>query len=293
MNTKERGVNIKSLYVQKISIKVINNNDKQYISLTDIAKKINSSSPADIIKNWLRNKNTISFLGLWEKLNNPDFNIVEFDQIINKAGYHYFTLSPKKWIISVNAIGLISKSGKYDGGTYAISDIAFEFASWISPEFKLYLIKEFERLKKEEAQEEKLTWESTRILSKINYAIHTESIKNNLIPELTIEQQNTVYKNEADILNVAVFGMTANEWKKRYPNKAKDGNIRDYASLIELIILSNLEAMNSLLIEKNFFFKTFSYIKQGSQKSDKNINKRKTKNVKEIKKAAINCLFFI
>lgn len=251
MNTKERGVNIKSLYVQKISIKVINNNDKQYISLTDIAKKINSSSPADIIKNWLRNKNTISFLGLWEKLNNPDFNIVEFDQIINKAGYHYFTLSPKKWIISVNAIGLISKSGKYDGGTYAISDIAFEFASWISPEFKLYLIKEFERLKKEEAQEEKLTWESTRILSKINYAIHTESIKNNLIPELTIEQQNTVYKNEADILNVAVFGMTANEWKKRYPNKAKDGNVRDYASLIELIILSNLEAMNSLLIEKN------------------------------------------
>lgn len=251
MNTKERGVNIKSLYVQKISIKVINNNDKQYISLTDIAKKINSSSPADIIKNWLRNKNTISFLGLWEKLNNPDFNIVEFDQIINKAGYHYFTLSPKKWIISVNSIGLISKSGKYDGGTYAISDIAFEFASWISPEFKLYLIKEFERLKKEEAQEEKLTWESTRILSKINYAIHTESIKNNLIPELTIEQQNTVYKNEADILNVAVFGMTANEWKKRYPKKAKDGNIRDYASLIELIILSNLEAMNSLLIEKN------------------------------------------
>lgn len=251
MNTKERGVNIKSLYVQKISIKVINNNDKQYISLTDIAKKINSSSPADIIKNWLRNKNTISFLGLWEKLNNPDFNIVEFDQIINKAGYHYFTLSPKKWIISVNAIGLISKSGKYDGGTYAISDIAFEFASWISPEFKLYLIKEFERLKKEEAQEEKLTWESTRILSKINYAIHTGSIKNNLIPELTIEQQNTVYKNEADILNVAVFGMTANEWKKRYPNKAKDGNVRDYASLIELIILSNLEAMNSLLIEKN------------------------------------------
>lgn len=251
MNTKERGVNIKSLYVQKISIKVINNNDKQYISLTDIAKKINSSSPADIIKNWLRNKNTISFLGLWEKLNNPDFNIVEFDQIINKAGYHYFTLSPKKWIISVNSIGLISKSGKYDGGTYAISDISFEFASWISPEFKLYLIKEFERLKKEEAQEEKLTWESTRILSKINYAIHTESIKNNLIPELTIEQQNTVYKNEADILNVAVFGMTANEWKKRYPKKAKDGNIRDYASLIELIILSNLEAMNSLLIEKN------------------------------------------
>lgn len=251
MNTKERGVNIKSLYVQKISIKVINNNDKQYISLTDIAKKINSSSPADIIKNWLRNKNTISFLGLWEKLNNPDFNIVEFDQIINKAGYHYFTLSPKKWIISVNSIGLISKSGKYDGGTYAISDIAFEFASWISPEFKLYLIKEFERLKKEEAQEEKITWESTRILSKINYAIHTESIKNNLIPELTIEQQNTVYKNEADILNVAVFGMTANEWKKRYPKKAKDGNIRDYASLIELIILSNLEAMNSLLIEKN------------------------------------------
>lgn len=235
MNTKERGVNIKSLYVQKISIKVINNNDKQYISLTDIAKKINSSSPADIIKNWLRNKNTISFLGLWEKLNNPDFNIVEFDQIINKAGYHYFTLSPKKWIISVNSIGLISKSGKYDGGTYAISDIAFEFASWISPEFKLYLIKEFERLKKEEAQEEKLTWESTRILSKINYAIHTESIKNNLIPELTIEQQNTVYKNEADILNVAVFGMTANEWKKRYPKKAKDGNIRDYAlSLIHI-----------------------------------------------------------
>lgn len=177
--------------------------------------------------------------------------MVEFDQIINKAGYHSFTLSPKKWITSVNAIGLISKSGKYDGGTYAISDIAFEFASWISPEFKLYLIKEFERLKKEEAQEEKFTWESTRILSKINYTIQTESIKNNLIPELTIEQQNAIYKNEADILNVAVFGMTANEWKQRYPDKAKYGNIRDYASLIELIILSNLEAMNSLLIEKN------------------------------------------
>ena len=184
-------------------------------------------------------------------MHNPNFNLVEFDQIKNLAGYHYFTLSPKKWITAVNAIGMLSKSGKYDGGTYAISDIAFEFASWISPEFKLYLIKEFERLKKQESQKEMITWESTRILAKINYVIHTDAIKNNLIPELTFQQQNTVYKNEADILNVAVFGMTANEWKQRYPDKAKYGNIRDYASLIELIILSNLEAMNSLLIEKN------------------------------------------
>lgn len=226
-------------------------------------------------------------------MHNPNFNLVEFDQIKNLAGYHYFTLSPKKWITAVNAIGLLSKSGKYDGGTYAISDIAFEFASWISPEFKLYLIKEFERLKKLEAQKEKLTWESTRILAKINYVIHTNAIKNNLIPELTFQQRNTNYKNEADILNVAVFGMTASEWEKRYPEKAKKGNIRDYASLIELIILSNLEAMNSLLVEKNMSASKRLILLNKAAKNQMNIlTKEKQKRLEEQKNKQVILLIF-
>ena len=240
------------IVVQENKIRVMRVGNTDYISLTDLSRYANEENPANVIIHWMSSKNTFNYIGLWEQLNNENFNFTEFSEIKNnELVKSSFTLSPRKWIAKTNAIGMISKGGKYSIGTFAHPDIAFEFASWLSPEFKLYLIKEFERLKKEEAQEEKLTWESTRILSKINYTIQTESIKNNLIPELTIEQQNAIYKNEADILNVAVFGMTANEWKQRYPDKAKYGNIRDYASLIELIILSNLEAMNSLLIEKN------------------------------------------
>jgi hypothetical protein len=221
---------------------------KDFISLTDIAKYKNRKEPKDIIKNWIRNKSTIEFLGLWEKINNPNFKGVEFDPLWQSAGGNSFVLSPTKWIETVNATGIISKQGR-NGGTYAHKDIAFEFASWISAEFKLYLIKEFERLKQEESQRLSLDWNLTRSLAKINYKIHTDSIKENLIPkELSKKQTIFVYSSEADILNMALFNMTAKEWRKN--NKDKKGNIRDYADIRQLICLSNLESINAELIRE-------------------------------------------
>ena len=202
--------------------------------------------PADIVKNRMRTRSTIEFLGLWEHLNNPDFKLVEFDQFRNEAGANHFVLSPQKWIETTGAVGRISKSGRY-GGTYAHKDIAFEFASWISPPFKLYLIKEFQRLKDEELQQ--LGWDIKRNLAKINYRIHTDAIKENLIPEeLRKEQINLVYALEADVLNMALFGLTAKQWRR--DNPGQKGNIRDYADINQLVCLSNLESLNAHLIHE-------------------------------------------
>ncbi len=221
-------------------------NEDDYISITDIAKHKKNNDANDIIRNWLRNRNTIEFLGIWEQLNNPDFKPVEFDGFKKEAGLNSFTLSPSKWINSTNAIGIISKAGRY-GGTYAHKDIAFEFASWVSVEFKLYLIKEFQRLKDEELKQ--LGWDIKRNLTKINYQIHTDAIKENLIPkELTPQQISFVYANEADILNVALFGMTAKQWRDN--NKNKKGNIRDEANVNQLVCLSNLESLNAHFINE-------------------------------------------
>ena len=217
-----------------------------YISLTDIAKYKDSQEANEIIRNWLRNRNTIEFLGLWEQLNNFDFKPVEFDGFKKEAGLNSFTMSPKKWCENTNAIGIISKSGRY-GGTYAHKDIAFEFGMWISAEFKIYLIKEFQRLKEEEQKQ--LGWDIRRNLTKLNYKIHTDAIKQNLIPkELTPAQINFVYASEADILNVALFGMTAKEWRESNPKL--DGNIRDYADVNQLVCLANMESLNAHFIEE-------------------------------------------
>ena len=219
-----------------------------YISLTDIAK-YRSDEPNDVIKNWLRNKDTIAFLGLWESLHNPDFKPIEFDGFRNEAGSNAFTMSPTKWIEGVNAKGIISKAGRY-GGTFAHSDIAMEFASWISPEFKLYIIKDFQRLKDDENSRLSLNWNLNRELTKLNYRIHTDAIKENLIiPELTTAQKSFVYANEADVLNVALFGKTAKEWRDENPDNK--GNIRDYSDIHYLLVLANLESYNAILIEQN------------------------------------------
>jgi hypothetical protein len=235
----------KTIMVQdtKVSIK-----KDDFISLTDIAKAKNPDEPKDVVKNWLRSKTTIEFLGLWEQINNENFKGVEFDTFKNEAGSNSFTLSPTKWIKETNAIGLISSAGRY-GGTFAHKDIAFEFASWVSAEFKLFLLKEFQRLKENEIKNKSLEWDLSRSLSKINYKIHTDAIKEHIVPKLlTIKEKNFVYASEADILNVALFGMTAKKWREANPNK--DGNIRDYASVEQLIVLSNMESVNSLLIEQ-------------------------------------------
>ena len=228
--------------------KEIHINKDDYFSLTDIAKYKNPEAPADVVKNWLRRKDTIEFIGLWEKLNNPNFNVVEFDQFKTEAGHNYFTMSPKKWIDGVNAIGIVSKAGKYNAGTYAHKDIALQFASWISPEINLYIIKEFQRLKVEE--QKLLGWTVKRELAKINYRIHTDAIKDNIIIPLEIskEQASFVYASEADVLNVALFGMTAKQWRDK--NLDKKGNIRDYAEVSQLVCLSNLENLNAYLIEQ-------------------------------------------
>src|SRR3989338_1971878 len=219
-----------------------------YISLTDIAKYKNPDHPADVVKNWTRSKDTIEFLGLWERINNSQFKLVEFDQFRNQAGNRSFVLSPQKWIEVTNAIGIISKSGK-EGGTYAHKDIAFEFASWISVEFRLYLIKEFQRIKEDESERKSLDWDIKRNLAKINYRIHTDAIKENLIPKKVTKQQiNQIYASEADVLNVALFGMTAKEWRDKYDDKK--GNIRDYANISQLVCLSNLENLNALFIKE-------------------------------------------
>jgi len=236
------------IIVQNKEITLLNKDIGEYISLTDIAKYRNEDEPFSVINNWMRSRSTIEFIGLWEKLNNTDFKPIEFDRFKNEAGNNYFVLSPQKWIASTNAIGIISKSGRY-GGTFAHTDIAFEFASWISSEFKLYLITEFKRLKQDENNRLHLEWNLQRTISKINYRIHTDAIKDNLIPkEITKQQTNLVYANEADLLNVALFGITAKEWRET--NVEKDGNIRDYASLEQLVVLSNMESINALLIQQ-------------------------------------------
>ena len=220
-----------------------------FISLTDIARYKNSEFPADVVKNWLRTRFAIEFMGIWEQLHNPNFKLVEFDQFKNESGANSFVLSPQKWIESTNAIGLISRSGR-GGGTFAHIDIAFEFASWISPEFKLYIIKDYQRLKTDENSRLSLDWNVRRILSKINYRIHTDAIKENLIPpELTAKQKSIVYASEADLLNSVLFGITAAEWRRANPKK--DGNMRDYASIEQLLVLANLENVNALFIEQD------------------------------------------
>ena len=226
----------------EISVIAIGNRD--YISLTDMVRNIENGSA--LIEKWLRNKNTIEFLGIWEDMYNPNFNSPDFEGIKIEAGLNRFILSVKQWVKKTNSIGIVAKAGRY-GGTYAHKDIAFEFASWVSPYFKLYLIKEFERLKKEE--QEKLGWDIKRNLAKINYRIHTDAIKNNLVPEkLPKEKINFIYASEADILNVALFGMTAKEWREENP-KLK-GNIRDYADISQLVCLSNLENLNAVFINE-------------------------------------------
>ena len=222
--------------------------NSSFISLTDIAK-YKSDEPRDIIQNWMRRIDTIEFLGLWEMLNNENFNRLEFEAVKKSAGHNAFSLSPQKWIRLTNATGITTKAGRYNSGTYAHSDIAFEFASWISPEFKLYIIKDYQRLKTEEQQKVSLSWNLQREIAKINYRIHTDAIKNKMIlPELTSEQASYIYANEADMLNVALFGMTAAEWRKNNPEK--EGNIRDYATIQQLLVLSNMESYNALMIER-------------------------------------------
>lgn len=221
-------------------------NDEDYISLTDMVKNIENGLA--LIEKWLRNKNTIEFLGIWEEINNPDFNSPEFEGIRNQAGLNRFILSVKQWTEKTNSKGIIAKAGRY-GGTYAHKDIAFEFASWISPKFKLYLIKEFQRLKSDENNRFKLEWNFHRMLAKVNYRIHTDAIKEKIIPpELTKQQIQMVYASEADLLNVALFGVTAKQWREANPSR--EGNIRDYAAIEQLVVLSNLESINSVLIHQ-------------------------------------------
>lgn len=234
------------IIVQNTNVTILSINENDYISLTDIAR-YKSDDPTAVIANWMRNRNTIEYLGIWEGLYNPNFKPLEFEGFKKEAGLNAFTLSPQKWINATNAIGIISKSGRY-GGTYAHKDIAFKFASWISVEFELYIVKEFQRLKEEE--QHLLGWTAKRELSKINYHIHTDAIKQHLIPqELTPLQISHVYANEADVLNVAMFGMTAKQWREANPDLK--GNIRDYATINELICLSNMENLNAVFINDN------------------------------------------
>jgi hypothetical protein len=233
--------------VQGTEITVISEKNSDYISLTDIARVKNPDANG-VIANWMRNRNTIEYLGIWEYLYNPNFKPLEFEGFKNEAGANAFTLSPQKWIESTNAVGIISKSGRY-GGTFAHKDIAFKFASWISVEFELYVVKEFQRLKEDETRTKSLEWNMQRTLSKINYRIHTDAIKDEIIPKMVSKEQTMfVYANEADLLNVALFGKTAKEWRDENPNDK--GNIRDYATLEQLVVLSNMESINALLIRQ-------------------------------------------
>ena len=234
------------IIVKETIVRTLKKGEADLICLTDIAKFKNSEDPNGVIANWMRNRNTVEFLGIWETLYNPNFNPLEFEWIKKEAGLNAFTMSPSKWIELTNAAGLISQAGRY-GGTYACSDIAFEFASWVSVEFRLYLVKEFQRLKASEQQ--LLGWSAKRELSKINYRIHTEAIKEHLVPnEITQIQASMIYAEEADVLNVALFGKTAKQWREENPDLK--GNIRDYASINELICLSNMENLNAVFIDQ-------------------------------------------
>ena len=236
----------KEIIVDNTNITIVSINEDDYISLTDIAK-YKSDDPIAVISNWMRNRNTVEYLGIWESLYNQDFKPLEFEGFRKQAGLNAFTLSPQKWVKTTNAIGIISKSGRY-GGTYAHKDIAFKFASWIYVEFELYIVKEFQRLKQEE--QNKIGWSAKRELARINYHIHTDAVRNKLVPtEVSMSQKNTIYAEEADVLNVAIFGMTAKEWRESNPNL--NGNIRDYATVNELICISNMENINSVMINEN------------------------------------------
>ena len=237
------------LKVKDNLINVIQINNTDYISLTDLARYKNSANPGDVIIKWMSNKSSFDFYSLWEELFNENFKLAESREFKNDSSTQSFTMSPSRWINLTNAIGFISKRGKYDGGTFAHPDIALEFASWIDPAFKLYLIKEFERLKYNENYQNEVEWSVRRMLTKTNYKIHTDSIKENIVPKLTDKQKQYIYADEADVINVALFGMTAKEWRNKNPNLK--GNIRDYTDIIHLVVLSNLEVINANMIENN------------------------------------------
>jgi hypothetical protein len=235
--------------VNNRQVRVMRVDNVDYISLTDLVKYQNENDPSGVIRNWMSNKNSFDFYNLWEELHNENFNSVESHRIkIDEVGYNRFTMTPNRWRKDFNAIGIIPSSGKYSVGTFAHPDIAFEFASWLNVEFKLYLITEFERLKQNESYQNKIEWSVRRELAKTNYRIHTDSIKENIVPTLTEKQKLYVYANEADILNVALFGMTSKEWKDKNPTL--DGNMKDYANILQLVILSNLENINSEMISQ-------------------------------------------
>lgn len=246
MNNKIVKTKIK---VKNNLINVIRINNTDYISLTDLARYKNSDNPGDVIIKWMSNKSSFDFYSLWEELFNDNFKLAESREFKIDSATQSFTMSPSRWINLTNAIGFISKRGKYDGGTFAHPDIALEFASWIDPAFKLYLIKEFERLKYNENYQNEIQWSVRRMLTKTNYRIHTDSIKGNIVPKLTEKQKQFVYASEADVINVALFGQTAKEWKNNNPNL--EGNIRDYADILHLIVLSNLEVLNANMIDNN------------------------------------------
>ena len=240
---------ITKMHVKDNLVKVMRVNGVDYISLTDLARYKNPNNPGDVIIKWMSNKSSFDFYSLWEELFNDNFKLAEFREFKNDAANNSFTMSPSRWISSTNSKGFISKRGKYDGGTFAHPDIALEFASWIDPAFKLYLIKEFERLKYNETYQKRIEWSVRRSLSKTNYRIHTDSIKENIVPTLTDKQKLFIYANEADVINVALFGMTAKEWRENNPDK--EGNIRDYTDILHLVVLSNLEVLNASMIENN------------------------------------------
>ena len=239
----------KKIQIENIEISILKQKKDDFISLTDMARFKNAEATGLVISHWLSTRYTVEFMGLWERLNNSDFNVTEFSNIKNESGSNGFVLSSKQWIEKTNAIGIISKTGRYGGGTFAHKDIAFEFGSWISPQFKYYLIKEFQRLKEEEGKTKSLEWNLQRTLAKVNYKIHTNAVKEHLIPaKITKEQENYIYASEADLLNVALFGITAKEWRNQ--NNGMEGNVRDYSTLEQLVVLSNLESINSILIEQ-------------------------------------------
>ena len=267
--------------VKNIEISITGIGDNDFVSLTDIARAKNPKEPKDVIKNWMRLRSSLEFLGIWEILNNPTFNRVDFDPLLAESGRNSFTMSPTRWINEFNAIGIRTKAAK-NGGTFAHRDIAFEFASWISSEFKLYIIKEFQRLKMQET--EQLEWQGNRLLTKLNHLIHTDAIKEFLLTiELTPEQKNIVYASEADLLNVALFGKTAKEWRDE--NFNKKGNIRDCANTIELAILSNLEYLNSILITKGLSQKDrLVMLNKEANRQKELFNKNNAKPVKRLEK---------
>lgn len=237
------------LKVKDKLINVMRTNNTDYISLTDLARYKNLENPGDVIIKWMSNKSSFDFYSLWEELFNENFKLAESRDFKNDSATQSFTMSPSRWINLTNAIGFISKRGKYDGGTFAHPDIALEFASWIDPTFKLYLIKEFERLKYNENYQNEVEWSVRRMLTKTNYKIHTDSIKENIVPKLTDKQKQYIYADEADVINVALFGQTAKEWRDKNPNLK--GNIRDYTDVLHLVVLSNLEVLNANMIEDN------------------------------------------